>query len=201
MGAQTIYLILENVGYDDTSLGTFLPSALGGIGPGQITYVSISYDAISSSATINTVKSYGGYTINGLPLNAGKQIWAPISAGTPNYILTSGGTGAPTWKNKFNFEQVVVPSNMWSNITVNDLVVGTTSVMSIHFITCTYPTGAAVYFYPMRSTSATTISDFSDVASLVYSNNHAVGACGNYNGRIVYGASSTGSTFYLLGVA
>ena len=97
MGAQTICLILENVGYDDTSLGLFLPSISGITGPGKITYVSINYNAINSSAIINAIKSYGGYTINGLPLNAGKQIWAPISSGTNDYILTSGGTGAPKW--------------------------------------------------------------------------------------------------------
>lgn len=97
MGVQTIYLILENVGYDDTSLGLFLPSSLGSVGPGEITYVSITYSAIDSSATINSVKSYGGYTINGFPLNAGKQIWAPIATGMTGYILTSGGTGAPKW--------------------------------------------------------------------------------------------------------
>ena len=180
-----------------TSSNTFIA----GVSQGQVCVLSA---ANPSTATSTNMWTYGNPTvgnINGKSLYAG-PIYAPVSSGTDGYILTSNGSGAPSWTSKFSFEMVAVPSSVWDDIDVTDTVVATTTVMSIHMIFCTFLTGATMFLFPIRSTSTATITNFSGVVSLVYGNNHMAGASGNYNGRIIYGVECSGPTsFYLHCVA
>lgn len=176
---------------------TFMAS----ISPGQT--------CVLSSTSPETATTVGGWgyanttigSINGSQMYA-SSIYAPIISGSDGQILTSNGSGAPSWTSKFSFEMVAVPSSVWDDIDVTDTVVATTTVMSIHIISCTFLTGNVMYLFPIRSTSTTTITSFSGVVSLVYGNNHFAGANGSYNEKIIYGVECSGPTsFYLHCVA
>ena len=171
------------------------------ISPGQT--------CVLSSTLPETATTVGGWgyanttigSINGSQMYA-SSIYAPIISGSDGQILISNGSGAPSWTSKFSFEKISVPSSVWDDITVNDTVVATTTVMSIHIISCTFLTGNVMYLFPVRSTSTTTITSFSGVVSLVYGNNHFAGANGSYNEKIIYGVECSGPTsFYLHCVA
>ena len=146
----------------------------------------------------NTFTAINGYYNNHYEMSS---IYAPTSAGIDGYILTSNGSGAPQWEDKFTFQQETIPTSVYDSITiVSDTVASISTIWSYHTIVCQY-NSYKIYFPPLRSTSAAAITDFSDVVSLVYSNGHEVACTGQYNKHLVYGAMSTGTSFYLLTVA
>ena len=199
-GVNPVHIVFYNVACNDSTGGS---SSIFKYCPGTTTVVV--WGESANAPTTPRIYTDAKLKLNGASFSdadRGEMFYAPTLVGASGQILTSNGIGAPSWTSKFSFEKVAVPSSVWDDIDVTDTVVATTTVMSIHIISCTFLTGNVMYLFPIRSTSTTTITSFSGVVSLVYGNNHFAGANGSYNEKIIYGVECSGPTsFYLHCVA
>lgn len=138
-------------------------------------------------------------TVNGDNKN-NIDVYAPTGPGAYGQILKSNGFGTPFWADgNFNFTTQQIFTTLWTNIAVDDASTPTNTTSgykALHTIRCHSVSNPElnIFIFPMRSTSTTSVSSFSDVRSLVASQpNGYTGVTGVYEGRIVYGAYAISS--------